>query len=217
MTLQQFKDWAIAQGSVAKATDGQYLGECVSLINQYLYKVYGISAGAWGHARAWANDTNPIRANFDKVGSPQAGDIGVSHGPTEYGHIWIYLSPNLILEQNGRVPRRVSTGTPYLSTSAILRRKGSPTNPPEVMDMTDKNFINNVYLGVLGRLAWNPSTGAWFDEGAKGWLAYPKDVFLQKVLESKEYQARVERIKQLEATGGNFEPVTEQLFKKKAT
>jgi len=125
MNLEQFKNWAISQGSVGKFTDGNYVGECVSLINQYLGRVFGIRAGSWGNAKDWATN-GEVTKYFDKVSSPQAGDIGVSGAtPTNpYGHIWIYLSPSLILEQNGKVSRRVSTSAPYFKPIAILRRKG---------------------------------------------------------------------------------------------
>lgn len=120
MTLQQFQDWALAQGSVGKATDGGYVGQCVSLINQYLSKVHGINAGAWGDAKAWANDTNPIRQWFTPVNQSQPGDIGVYTGG-QYGHIFIYTASG-ILEQNGRVPLRV-TASPDRNATVILRPK----------------------------------------------------------------------------------------------
>ena len=70
MNLEQFKNWAVSQGSVAK-TNGQYAGECVSLINQYCSKVFGFTAGAWGNAKDWATN-GTVAQYFDKVGSPQA-------------------------------------------------------------------------------------------------------------------------------------------------
>lgn len=126
MNLTQFKDWAVSQGSVAKYTDGQYRGQCVSLINQYLARVYGIQAGAWGNAKDWATNGS-VLSHFDKVGSPQAGDIGVSGATATnpYGHIWIYLSPTQCLEQNGRTALRVSINAPLFKPIAILRRKGT--------------------------------------------------------------------------------------------
>lgn len=126
MNLSQFVTWALGQGTVAKYTDGQYGGECVSLINQYLARVYGIKAGSWGHAKDWPTNGNVLQY-FDIVPSPQAGDIGVS-GATAgnpYGHIWIYTSPTTIIEQNGRIARRISVGSAYLKPIAILRRKGT--------------------------------------------------------------------------------------------
>ena len=82
MNLDQFRQWALSQGQVAKI-QGDYAGECVSLINQYLYRVYGITAGAWGHAKDWGTSA-PVLQYFDRVSNPQAGDI-------------VYWGPNLIL------------------------------------------------------------------------------------------------------------------------
>lgn len=121
MTLNEFQQWALSQGQVAK-TDGGFPGQCVSLINRYLASVHGISAGAWGDAKAWANTNHPIRQWFTPVNQSQPGDIGVSTaGGGGYGHIWIYTA-NGILEQNGRVPLRVTT-SPDRNATVILRPK----------------------------------------------------------------------------------------------
>lgn len=119
MTLNEFSAWALSQGTVCK-TNGEFCGECVSLINQYLSKVHGINAGAWGHAKDWANASNPIRQWFTPVNQSQPGDIGVSTAG-QYGHIFIYTA-NGILEQNGRVPLRV-TSSPDRNATVILRPK----------------------------------------------------------------------------------------------
>lgn len=151
MSLEEFKNWAVSQGSVAKFTDGNYLGECVSLVNQYLGRVYGIRAGAWGHAKDWATSAN-VAQHFDRVGSPQAGDIGVSGATSTnpYGHIWIYLSPTQVLEQNGRVARRVSINASIQKPIAILRRKGTPQgdNMAEKTNLDTSKILTN---GVLRR------------------------------------------------------------------
>lgn len=148
MNLEQFKQYAVNAGQLGKATDGQYVGQCVSLINQYLSKVYGISAGAWGDAKDWATNGN-VLSHFDRVGSPQAGDIGIS-GATQYnpyGHIWIYTSPSTILEQNGRVTGRVSQGSAYPNPIAILRRKGTGEDivKPSAQQVVD------VFIKFLGK------------------------------------------------------------------
>lgn len=135
MTLQQFQDWALSQGQVGKATDGGYVGQCVSLINQYLAKVHGINAGAWGDAKAWANDTNPIRQWFTPVTQSQPGDIGVYTGG-QYGHIFIYTASG-ILEQNGRTPLRV-TASPDRNATVILRPKAGMPQAPQGGNMATK-------------------------------------------------------------------------------
>lgn len=145
MTLPEFQAWSLGQGSVGKATDGGYVGECVSLINQYLSKVHGINAGAWGHAKSWADGANPIRQWFTAVNQSQPGDIGVStSGP--YGHIWIYTA-NGILEQNGRVSRKVSA-SPDRGATVILRPKaGMPANQSQGGDMPTK--VNTGLLRII--------------------------------------------------------------------
>lgn len=143
MTLNQFKTWALASGSVAKYDDGQFVGECVSLINQYCYRVLGVPAGAWGHAYAWANDNNPNRAYFDKVSSIQDGDVivyGTNFTPL-YGHIGIAFGGQ-ILDQNGRVPRRVALGGVYYGHSAILRPKNNKGG--EFMARSEQSYIDEI-------------------------------------------------------------------------
>jgi len=132
MTLDQFQNWVLSQGSVAK-TDGGFVGECVSLINQYLSKVYGIQAGAWGNAKDWVNNGNVLQ-HFDRVGDLQRGDI-VVWGPNfgdGYGHIGIYLGNGQLLDQNGRIARRVAVGSVYPGYIGILRRKGTTNQGGEM-------------------------------------------------------------------------------------
>mgnify|MGYP003472787759 FL=1 len=202
MNLDQFKNWAVGQGQVAK-TDGTYLGQCVSLINQYLSKVYGIQAGAWGDAKDWATNQNVLRY-FDKVSSPQAGDIGVSGATPSnpYGHIWIYLSPTQVLEQSGKVPLRVSVNAPLFKPIAILRRKGEDVAKPtyeEVLqhfrrfqgsDPTEKQM--NYYV-------------------ARDWGVLNGDLL---VLNNDRLNRANKKIKELEA-GGGFEKLPFDVYKKK--
>lgn len=189
MDLNAFKKWAIDQGSVAKFTDAKYKGQCVSLISQYLGRVYGIKAGAWGNAKDWATNAEVAKL-FTKVGSPQAGDIGVS-GATRtnpYGHIWIYLTPTQILEQNGRVPLRVSIGVPIFKPIAILRRK------VQEQDMASDRLITNIARGLLFR---EPENGI-----ASTLKPMTSDDALQYVINSRERDGvnkRWNSIKALEA------------------
>lgn len=165
MTLQQFQDWALSQGQVGKATDGSYVGQCVSLINQYLSKVHGINAGAWGDAKAWANDSNPIRQWFTPVNQSQPGDIGVSTAG-QYGHIFIYTA-NGILEQNGRVPLRVTT-SPDRNATVILRPKaGMPSAPQGGQDMINADQVKDLYRVHLGREASQAEANSWVGDWAR--------------------------------------------------
>ena len=164
MNLDQFKQWALSQGQVAKI-QGDYAGECVSLINQYLYRVYGITAGAWGHAKDWGTSA-PVLQYFDRVGSPQAGDI-VYWGPNlggGYGHIGILLGSGMMLDQNGDGRGRVAVRPVFANPAGYLRRKGT-TNQGVIMNTNDGKEL---YLTGLHRPAeseaaasqWNGRTPA---------------------------------------------------------
>lgn len=160
MDLNTFKNWAVSQGSVATPAN-TYLGECVSLVQQYINKVYGIPFTPRGHAKDWATNGN-VLSYFDKVSSPQAGDIGISGATASnpYGHIWIYTSPTTILEQNGRVSRRVSTGAAY-NPIAILRRKGTPQQGGNNMIPNADNYYAR-YSKLINQVRGRDITGKGF-------------------------------------------------------
>ena len=75
-----------------------YVGECLSLVKQYIKEVFGIEPPPSGTNSAygyWSNFPNPLPTIFDKVdsGIPQKGDI-VIWKPTAgnpYGHIAIFI------------------------------------------------------------------------------------------------------------------------------
>jgi hypothetical protein len=124
MTLSEFKTWALSQGSVAKFDDGQFLGECVSLVNQYAHRVLGVPAGAWGNAGDWATSST-VAKYFDKVSTIKAGDILVYPSKAApYGHIAIALNGSQMLDQNGDFGRKVAVRNIW-ANPVILRRKGS--------------------------------------------------------------------------------------------
>jgi hypothetical protein len=165
MTFAEFTNWSLAQGTVCK-TDGTFCGECVSLINQYLSKVHGINAGAWGHAKDWANTSNPIRQWFTPVNQSQAGDIGISGAVSgnPYGHIWIYRDKD-ILEQNGRVARKV-TISPDRNALVILRPKaGMPQS--QGVDMISRDQVKDLYRVFLGREAGDNEAQGWVGDWAR--------------------------------------------------
>lgn len=132
MNLAQFCSWALSERSVAKYDDGQYLGECVSLVNQYCWRVLSIPAGAWGHAKDWATN-DEVEKYFDQVTEAVAGDVlvyGSEYGGG-YGHIEVALGGGLALFQNRNGTRRVGTGAAIPRPRAILRRKGSSMDQQE--------------------------------------------------------------------------------------
>lgn len=104
MNLAEFGSWGLAQGSVANpAPNYKYKGQCVSLIQQYLYLVFGIPFQAHGNAKDWAYN---VPAGFTKL-SPnvalQRGDIlvyGSNYGGG-YGHIGLIDVNMKYYDQNG--------------------------------------------------------------------------------------------------------------------
>lgn len=147
--LEQFRSWALSQGQVGKYDDGQYRGECVSLINQYCYRVLDVPAKAWGHAKDWASNAAPL-AHFDKVSNVQAGDILVYPATSNnaYGHIEIALGHGQALGQNRHFDYRIRQAALLGGYIAVLRKKGTPKGGDMV---TNEDQLNRLYDSVLRR------------------------------------------------------------------
>lgn len=146
ISFRDFINWARAQGSVAKYNDGNFLGECVSLINQYCWRVLNVPADSWGHAKDWGK--NAIQREYFDVldrGVPvQEGDIlvyGEDFGGG-LGHIELAINQKQAIFQNRNTNGRVGVGPILPGFYAILR----PKNKGGAMDSEDVKFI---YL--LGR------------------------------------------------------------------
>lgn len=136
MNLREFGEWALKQGQVANPEPNyKYLGECVSLVQQYLYKVFGIPFEAHGNAKDWANN---VPKEFNKLSSNtelKRGDIlvyGEDYG-NGFGHMGIIDCNWQFLDQNGTKKSRVAyTKNPFKGYICILRYKGE-------VDTGDKN------------------------------------------------------------------------------
>ena len=119
---------ALSKGQVANPSpNNKYLGECVSLIQQYLYNVFNIPFTAHGNAKDW---TNNLPEGFDKLNPNaelQRGDIlvyGADYG-AGYGHIGIIDVNWKFLDQNGTVSRKVAyRDKPFNGYICILRHRG---------------------------------------------------------------------------------------------
>jgi len=191
MTLAEFKVWALAQGSVAKYNDGQYKGECVSLINQYCYRVLTIPADAWGHAKDWAVNASPL-AYFDKVGgSPKAGDVivyGANYGGG-FGHIEISLGNNQVLFQNRNGNRLVGMGMQLPGAIAILRPKkivgGSMLKQIYIPNKTD---VDKAFKELYGRPA-NVANIAEYTKKDISWMWHDFAYSLKKLLDQEKTKA----------------------------
>ena len=123
MNLREFEKWALAQGSVANPKpDYGFKGECVSLIQQYLYQVCGIPFKARGNAKDWANNIIEGWDKFDISNSLKTGDILV-YTTGKYGHIVIVNADLKCLEQNWDYNKKVTVSEIRKGYSCILRSR----------------------------------------------------------------------------------------------
>ena len=129
MNLREFEDWAISKGSVANPPPNyKYKGECVSLIQQLLYRVLDIPFKARGNAKEWATNAD-VLSHFNKLSSNvslKPGDIlvyGSNYG-NGYGHLGFIGSNGKYYDQNGIEPLRVAyQDTPFPGYICVLRSK----------------------------------------------------------------------------------------------
>lgn len=125
MNLAEFGIWALSQGSVANPQQNSFKGQCVSLIQQYLYQVFGKSFKPYGNAKDWA--TNYPKDYFTKVSTSaklQKGDVlvyGSNYGGG-YGHIALIDASGNFFDQNGIKRLAVSyRDKPFSGYIAVLR------------------------------------------------------------------------------------------------
>lgn len=228
MNLDQFKNWALTQGQVAK-TDGGFRGQCVSLINQYLAKVYGIQAGAWGNAKDWATNVN-VANYFDKVNNIQPGDIIVypaSFGGG-YGHIAVALGGGQMLDQNGDGRLRVAVRNVWPGYSAILRRKGTTVNQPQgdiMITENDRDPIRVISSEVKGWDFDQVHKGTWDAREIAAWKGRPWTQFIMqgwnegagwravRQQKMRDYDVLAKQVTELSArpTKAELENITNQL------
>lgn len=80
-------------------SENQYLlGQCVSLVQQYLYQCFDIPYESRGHAKNWVNLSSNIAVKA--TDTHKAGDIIVWPNRGSYGHIGVVISSTEIFEQN---------------------------------------------------------------------------------------------------------------------
>lgn len=128
MNLAEFEDWALAQKSVANPEpNNKYKGECVSLIQQYLNKVFGKEFKPYGNAKDW--EDNYPKEYFNKLSVKeklQSGDVlvyGSNYGKG-YGHIGLIDVNMKFLDQNGVKKEKVAyQNEPFKDYKCILRPK----------------------------------------------------------------------------------------------
>jgi len=139
MNLKEFENWAVAQKQVGNPnTEESYKGECVSLIQQYLSKVYNIPFKARGNAKDWAN----IQIEgFEKLSPNNAlkpGDILV-YDTGKFGHMVIVTLEDKALQQN-KGGNRIITIESIESGYVVIHR---PKNVD--LGVADNYKVGNVY------------------------------------------------------------------------
>lgn len=122
ISLQAFREWAVAARQVSNPQVGTYPGQCVSLVQQYLFQVFGVGYASRGNAK------NFVPPGFTRVNAPyRPGDIiryGSNYGGG-YGHIGIIDDNGQWLDQNGVAVLHVGQrGTPFSSIESIWRPNG---------------------------------------------------------------------------------------------
>lgn len=183
-SLEEFRVWALQQGKVAKFDDGQYAGECVSLINQYCYRVLDIPAKAWGHAKDWASNAAPL-THFDKVSNVQRGDVLVypATSGNAYGHIEIALGNGQALGQNRNFDYRVRQAEQLGGYTAILRKKGTSSQGGGMQDTitdTHKYMMRVMNSEVKGWNFHEVHSGKLDDRELKAWRGKKISMFSQQ-------------------------------------
>lgn len=207
-SLEQFRQWAVAQGGgIGNPGVNTYKGECVSLIQQYLNQVFGVPYAARGHAKDFVPPT------FKKVAlssKPQAGDIlryGSRFGGG-YGHIEMIDDTGSALGQNRNFNGRITRGAVLAGYSAIFRPtkafnvktpKGGGVMKTDLTKAQWEAFIKKVYQGFSGRAAkadevrfhMDKSNPLSFVNGFKEfkWQALDKEV---KALKASEKAAKAD-------------------------
>lgn len=144
MNLREFKNWALEKGSVANPEpDNWFKGECVSLIQQYLYQVCGIPFKARGNAKDWSKNAIEGWDILDASNSLKAGDIIIWTSGT-YGHIAIIDADMKILEQNRSYNKKITVSDIRKGYTHIQRSR-TPINIGEAESQSYRFAVGQTY------------------------------------------------------------------------
>lgn len=120
MTLFDFGATMMASGRVGNPQVGTYIGQCVSLIQQYLYLCFGVDYAPRGNAK----DFVPPKFHRVTDGSIQKGDIiryGANYGGG-YGHIGMIVWSGNYMDQNGVRPLAIGKRSqPFENIESVWR------------------------------------------------------------------------------------------------
>lgn len=225
MTLGELSNWVLQQKAVGKYQDGSFKGECVSVINQACWRVFGVPADAWGDAADWGGASNEnVKKYFDQLHATttlQAGDILVYPRPKfgSTGHIELYLGGGQSLEQNRLYDLRAHKRATLSGYTMVLRLKnkgGEIMNDPQdirniggeiwgrgvdeqtVKNLTGKSWHEVIYF-LVGAWPWKNRVGEFDNMRAK--LAEKEAALAVRDTTIKNLKAELEAAK---ATSGAF-------------
>lgn len=120
MTLFDFGATMMASGRVGNPQVGTYVGQCVSLIQQYLYLCFGVDYAPRGNAK----DFVPPKFHLVTDGTLKKGDIvryGSNYGGG-YGHIGMIVWSGVYMDQNGVRPLAIGKrDTPFPNYESVWR------------------------------------------------------------------------------------------------
>ena len=120
-SLQQLREWALKVKSTGNPSGGSYHGECVSLIQQYLYQVFGIPYAARGHAYYFVPPGFKQLPPTTKLKPGYIVRYGRNYG-YGYGHIGMIDDRGMYLDQNGVIARKIGTRkTPFSGIESVWR------------------------------------------------------------------------------------------------
>lgn len=113
--------------AVANPEEGSFKGECVSLVQMYLYECFGIGFKARGNAKDYCN-TLIKEGLATKVTTPKAGDImgwNADNRIGEMGHVAIYLDKDKCFDQSNGQRKTAQKRKPLAGVDIYVRMKQS--------------------------------------------------------------------------------------------
>ena len=142
--------------AVANPEEGSFKGECVSLVQMYIYECHGVGFKARGNAKDYCQ-TLINEGLATKVTNPQYGDIIGWYADSnigKYGHVAIYLDKNTCFDQSNGQRKTAQKRKPLAGADIYVRMKHALV-PDEVVKPTlkfkvgDDVIINgNLYINA---------------------------------------------------------------------
>lgn len=122
--------------AVANPEEGSFKGECVSLVQMYIYECFGVGFKGRGNAKDYCD--NLIKEGLaTKVNSPIKGDIMGWYADKnigENGHVAIYLDQKTCFDQSNYTRKTAQKRTPINGVDIYVRMKSSLINNKPVED-----------------------------------------------------------------------------------